>query len=70
MKMTAPVTGNSQSVNFLANLIGGKKVFVQNRLGETKHSCANIGKIKRQLKWKPKVLFKDGLAKIWNEITK
>ena len=62
--------GNSQSVNFLANLIGGKKVFVQNRLGETKHSCANIGKIKRQLKWKPKVLFKDGLAKIWNEITK
>ena len=63
-------TGNPQTVNYLSNLIGGKKVFIPNRPGEPKCSCASIGRIKRELKWKPKIKFEDGITEMLNEIEK
>ena len=61
-------TGKPQTVNYLANLVGGKKIFIPDRPGEPKYSCADITKIKKKLKWKPKVEFKDGIKKMMSEI--
>ena len=63
-------TGIPQTVNYLSNLIGGKKVFIPNRPGEPKCSCADIGRIKRELKWRPKIKFEDGITEMLNEIEK
>jgi len=52
---------NPQSVNKLANLIGGKVFFIPDRPGEPKRTWANTTKIKKILKWKPKVNFEDGV---------
>ena len=61
-------TGKPQSIEYLADLVGGKKVFIPNRPGEPTMSCADISKIKRELKWKPKIKFESGIAKMMNEI--
>ena len=63
-------TGEPKTVNYLYNLIGGKRVFIPNRPGETKRSCADITKIKRELKWYPKIKFKNGIIQMLNEIEK
>ena len=57
-------TGNPQSVNHLANLIGGKKVTIPNRPGEPMTSSADIRKIKRDLKWSPLINFDDGIKEM------
>ena len=63
-------TGKPQTVNYLSKLVGGKKVFIPNRPGEPKCSSANISKIKRELKWKPKIGFKEGIGKMLDQIEK
>ena len=63
-------TGKPQTVNYLSNLVGGRKVFIPNRPGEPKCSCAGIGRIKRELKWRPKIKFEDGITEMLNEIEK
>ena len=63
-------TGKPKTVNNLYSLIGGKKVFIPNRPGEPKYSSADIGKIKRELKWYPKMQFKNGIAQMLKEIEK
>ena len=57
-----------QSVNTLANLIGGKKIFIPDRPGEPKRTWANTTKIKRDLNWKPTINFKSGVEKMLVEI--
>ena len=52
---------NPQSVNKLTKLIGGKVVFIPDRPGEPKKTWANTTKIKKILKWKPKMNFEDGV---------
>ena len=63
-------TSKPKTVNYLYSLIGGKKVFIPNRPGEPKYSSADIGKIKRELKWYPKIQFKNGIAQMLKEIEK
>ena len=63
-------TGDPQTVNYLAKLIGGKKIFIPNRPGEPINSCADIKKIKHDLKWKPKINFKVGITIMMKEIQK
>ena len=63
-------TGNPQTVNYLAKLIGGKKIFIPDRPGEPRCSCANIKKIKRELKWKPVVNFDQGIYIMLRQIKK
>ena len=54
--------GNPQSVNRLVDLLGGDKVFIPKRPGEPDCTWADISKITRDLGWKPRVSFEDGVA--------
>jgi len=54
-------TGNPQSVNHLAQLIGGSTVNIPKRPGEPFSTHAKIMKAKQLLKWEPKVTFEEGV---------
>ncbi|MGE0564830.1 MAG: NAD-dependent epimerase/dehydratase family protein [Pseudolabrys sp.] len=56
--------GNPQPVNKLVELLGGPVVYIPKRPGEPDCTFADIGKIQRELKWRPTVSFEDGVAKI------
>ena len=51
----------SMKINEIANIFKGKKIYIPKRVGDPKHSSANIEKILRQLNWKPKVSIKEGI---------
>ena len=53
--------GKEISVNFIAKLIGGKKVFIPKRPGEPDRSKADIKKSIKAFGWKPKVKIQDGV---------
>jgi UDP-glucose 4-epimerase len=53
---------NTYSVNRLVELLGGEKVHIPKRPGEPDCTYADISKIRRALKWAPKVKFEDGVA--------
>ena len=61
-------SGKEISVNTIAKLIGGNKIFVPRRPGEPQRSLADISKAKRHLKWKPKVKIKDGVYMLLEKI--
>ena len=61
-------TGKPQSINYLANLIGGKKIYIPKRPGEPFNSKANVSKIKKMLKWKPKIKFEKGINDLLKNI--
>ncbi|MBU0756890.1 MAG: SDR family oxidoreductase [Nanoarchaeota archaeon] len=54
-------TGKPQSVNHLAELIGGEKVHIPKRPGEPDSTHADITKAKTLLGWEPKVSFEEGV---------
>ena len=54
-------TGNPQSVNYLAKLIGGKTIHIPKRPGEPESTHADIAKACKLFKWKPKVSFEEGV---------
>jgi len=54
-------TGEAQSVNYLAELIGGERVHIPKRPGEPDSTHADITKAKKLLGWKPKVSFEEGV---------
>ncbi len=56
--------GNPQSVNRLIELLGGERVTIPKRPGEPDVTWADIGKITRELGWKPKVSFEDGVGRV------
>lgn len=60
--------GKEISVNYIANKIGGKKVFIEKRPGEPERSCADISKIKKFLKWKPKIKIDKGIEQLLKNI--
>ena len=62
--------GKEISVNLIANIIGGKKVYIPKRPGEPNRSLANINKIKKQLNWKPKISIEEGVKMLLQEIHK
>ncbi|MDC0514102.1 SDR family NAD(P)-dependent oxidoreductase [Pelagibacteraceae bacterium] len=63
-------TGNPQTVNYLAKLVGGKTINIPNRPGEPMRSCANITKAKNILDWKPLMRFDQGIKEMLNDINK
>ena len=60
--------GNPQSVNRLIELLGGEKIHIPKRPGEPDCTWADIGRITKELSWRPEVRFEDGVAKMMAEI--
>ena len=60
--------GNPQTVNRLADLLGGERVSVPKRPGEPDVTHADIGKIGRDLGFRPEVSFEEGVGKILAQI--
>jgi UDP-glucose 4-epimerase len=60
--------GRPQSVNRLAELIGGETVRLPKRPGEPDCTFADIGKITRELGWSPLVSFEEGVGKVLADI--
>ena len=60
--------GNPQSVNCLVELLGGEVVRLPKRPGEPDCTWADIGKITRELHWKPAVSFEEGVRRIVADI--
>ena len=60
--------GNPQSVNRLVELLGGEVVYIPKRPGEPDRTHADIAKITRDLKWRQKVSFEDGVQRILSNI--
>jgi len=56
--------GNPQSINRLVELLGGDVVYVPKRPGEPDCTWADIGKITKDLGWRPTVSFEDGVRSI------
>lgn len=59
-------SGRETSINKIASIIGGEKVFIPKRPGEPNRSCANISKIKKDIYWKPKILINEGVKKLFS----
>ena len=60
--------GNPQSVNRLVELLGGSVVHIPKRPGEPDCTWADIGKIQRDLGWKPVVPFDQGVRRMMEDI--
>ncbi len=60
--------GKEISVNQIANIIGGEKVFIPKRPGEPDRSLADITKIKSEFNWEPKIDIEEGVKKLLSEI--
>ena len=60
--------GKEIKVNRIANLIGGKKVYVKKRPGEPDRSRADISKIKSIINWKPEITIEEGVSHLLKNI--
>jgi len=61
-------SGNPQSVNYLAELIGGPKVLIPKRPGEPDITHADISKAKSKIGYNPKVSFEEGVEMVLQNI--
>ena len=61
-------SGQTVSVNKIVNILGGKKVFIKKRPGEPHCTFADIRKIKRKTKWKPKIKIEEGIKTLLADI--
>lgn len=53
----------SYSINYLSKLIGGKVKYLPPRIGDLRHTQADITLAKQLLNWEPKVDFRQGVEK-------
>ena len=60
--------GSPQSIIRLIKLIGGNYINIPKRPGEPECTWANISKIKKDMKWKPKIKFEDGVREMIKNI--
>ena len=58
-------SGKETSINQIARIIGGEKIFIPKRPNEPTRSCANISKIKKDISWKPKISINEGVKKLF-----
>ncbi len=54
-------SGKTVSIHKITKLLGGKKVYIQKRPGEPNCTFADIRKIKKKLKWSPKISIDHGI---------
>lgn len=62
-------SGKETSVYKIANIIGGKKIFIPKRPGEPDRSLANIEKAKAHLKWRPKISIEKGINTLLKDVS-
>ena len=60
--------GKEVKVNYIAKLIGGKKIFIPKRPGEPDRSLADIRKVKKDFKWSPKISIEKGVKDLLSKI--
>ena len=60
--------GNPQPINRLVELLGGEVVYIPKRPEEPDCTWADTGKITRDLGWRPKVSFEEGVDRMVAEI--
>ena len=53
----------------LVDIIGGKIINLPKRPGEPNCTWANVNKIKKDTKWKPRIMFEDGINEMLNNIS-
>lgn len=61
-------SGSTYSINLLADLLGGDKIYIPKRPGEPDCTQADISKIRKLLKWKPVITFNEGVQKVLDNI--
>ncbi len=59
-------SGKNYSINYIAKLIGGKKIYLPARKGEMKHTLGDNSLAKKLLGWKPKVNLEEGINYLLN----
>ena len=60
-------SGKPKSVNELVKILGGKKIYSK-KTREPNITHADTRKIKKTLKWSPKISFKDGVTEMLKDI--
>jgi UDP-glucose 4-epimerase len=56
-------SGKNYSINYIAKLIGGKKIYLPARKGEIKHTLGDNSLAKKLLGWKPEIRLEEGIKK-------
>ena len=56
-------SGKNYSINYIAKLIGGKKIYLPKRIGEIKHTLGDNSLAKKLLGWKPEISLEEGIKK-------
>jgi UDP-glucose 4-epimerase len=54
--------GKPQTIIYLVDLLGGKKIYISKRTGEPDCTWADITRISEDLKWAPQVSFEEGVT--------
>lgn len=61
-------SGIEVTVNRIAELIGGEKIYIPKRPGEPDRSCADISKIKKDITWEPTIDIENGVKTLLDKI--
>ena len=61
-------SGNHYSINYLTDLLGGKKTYIPKRPGEPDCTFADISKIKNLIGWQPKITIEGGVQVMLDHI--
>jgi UDP-glucose 4-epimerase len=61
-------SGIEVTVNRIAELIGGEKIYIPKRPGEPDRSCADISKIKKDIIWEPTIDIENGVKTLLDKI--
>jgi len=56
-------SGKNYSINYIAKLIGGKKIYLPARKGEMKHTLGDNSLAKKLLGWEPEISLEEGIKK-------
>jgi UDP-glucose 4-epimerase len=61
-------SGGTYAINYLADLIGGPRIYIPKRPGEPECTFADIRQIKKELEWQPYISFEEGVKVMINNI--
>lgn len=61
-------SGHTYAVSYLAELIGGEKIYLPKRPGEPDCTFADISKIKNAIGWQPEISLEEGVRRMMSRI--